>query len=914
MDELDPKGWQPVNKQYNINLYVENNLQDNNTDNLTEQCKGHIISNEHFELNGREQLKYDYISEHCGGEGAIFNNYGMCDVVNYDYANVYNHNNMNIGNCNQLLDQTNTKIVDNWSAGRMLAEVFDIDGIQTHLLWYGMSDDHTNISEYNLIEFKTITLTFFNMSKLYYDQWVQIVYVQDTEMEVNGYYELVRVTNGSRCSLFRCDHLPEGYLQVIGSVSCKMVKLQCKDNQMYTNANIEAKLAYDNYCQDLKSWQQYECDYDSYMDQVMDKLIKCETELELDEDNNGSQDCRLHIKVNSPANQGNNIESSDMNISKPSLSKLKPDRSKIKDFNYSDKTMGYLAQANTDFVFIGPDKCPIQLDSVDTLLKTASIIRDTGQPNYKVARIPIESGLNVAAWEKYLENYSDKRIIQYIKFGFPLSLIDPHELNNTKVTNHFSACQYPQQVQEYIDKEIKLGALLGPVDSIIDSHFHCSPLLTRPKDADKRRVILNLSHPYGNSVNSHVDANQFDGSPFILKFPTVDDIAEDIIKCTEDTLLFKVDVARAFRNLRVDPVDSLKFGIAWRGAFYVDIGIAFGWTHGSASFQLLSDAVAYIMNKEGVTLRCYIDDYIAVVPKHKANHAFRRLCEVLNELGLPINRDKLTPPTKHLTCLGIDFDIENNIISISKDKLEAIYAECVEVSTKTSLLKRKYQSLLGKLLYIQKCVKPARVFINRLLANFRINSHLKTIPLSDDFHKDIQWFLTFLPGYNGISYIQKQKLDSGQSLYLDACLTGMGAVWRDRVYATPIHNCGGLDLKIIHLEMLNIVIALRTWGNRWCHSAVDIYCDNLGVVQVVETGKTRDQFLALCVRNIWLLTASLDIQLHIYHVPGVHNGIADALSRIYSDKPVNRNILQDLQDNYTWDIIPSQYFDLNLHL
>ena len=261
--------------------------------------------------------------------------------------------------------------------------------------------------------------------------------------------------------------------------------------------------------------------------------------------------------------------------------------------------------------------------------------------------------------------------------------------------------------------------------------------MTRPKDTDKRRVILNLSHPHGNSVNSHVDANQFDGSPFILKFPTVDDIAEDIIKCTEDTLLFKVDVARAFRNLRVDPADSLKFGIAWRGAFYVDVGIAFGWTHGSASFQLLSDAVAYIMSKEGVTLRCDIDDYIAVVPKHKANHAFGRLCEVLNELGLPINRDKLTPPTKRLTCLGIGFDIENNIMSISKDKLEAIYAECTKVSTKTSLSKRKYQSLLGKLLYIQKCVKPARVFINRLLANFRINSHLKTIPLSDDFYKDI---------------------------------------------------------------------------------------------------------------------------------------------------------------------------------
>ena len=594
----------------------------------------------------------------------------------------------------------------------------------------------------------------------------------------------------------------------------------------------------------------------------------------------------------------------------PKNSGVRP--SQARDFNYPDKKVGYLTQVPTDFQFIGPDRELVEIGSIDTLLDIADIIRDTGQPNYKFARIPIKSGLQVQAWEKYLRDYSDKRVLQYIKFGFPLSLINPNELNNTKITNHFSACQYPQQVQEYIDKELNLWAILGPVDNIPHEQFHCSPLLTRPKDINKRRVILNLSHPYGNSVNSHVDADNFDGSPFILKFPTVDDIAQDIVECNEDAFFFKVDVARAFRNLRVDPADSLKFGISWRGAYYVEVGIAFGWTHGSSSFQILSGAIVYIMRKEGIQLRCYIDDYVVVVPKSKAHTAFQRLCDLLNELGLPINGNKLTPPTKCLTYLGIEFNIESNTMSISKDKLEAIYTECVEVSTKTSLSKHKYQSLLGKLLYMQKCMKPARVFINRLLAVFRNSSHLRTIHLSDEFHKDIQWFLTFLPSYNGISYIYKPKMDKGQSLYLDASLTGMGAVWRNRVYATPIHNCGDLNLKIVHLEMLNIIIALKVWGVKWRHSAIDIFCDNLGVVQVVETGKTKDSFLALCIRNIWLLTASLDIQLNINHVPSVHNVIADTLSRIYSDRPVNLDLLSILQDNYIWEHIPSHYFDLNV--
>ena len=264
--------------------------------------------------------------------------------------------------------------------------------------------------------------------------------------------------------------------------------------------------------------------------------------------------------------------------------------------------------------------------------------------------------------------------------------------------------------------------------------------MTRPKDRDKRRVILNLSHPTGHSVNDHVDKNEFNHTPFILKFPTIDSIVQDICEAGDDVVLFKVDVARAFRNVRVDPVNALEFCIKWADAFYIDLVIAFGWTHRSGAFQILSDAVAFIMAKNGVKLYCYIDDYIVISSKHKASQEFALLCNLLTDLGLPINENKLTPPTKRLTCLGIDIDIDTNTMSITQDKLEAIYAECITVSNKNSLSKHAYQSLLGKLIYIQKCVKPSRTFINRILYLFRKNSHLKKIKLTEEFHRDIHWF------------------------------------------------------------------------------------------------------------------------------------------------------------------------------
>ena len=245
-----------------------------------------------------------------------------------------------------------------------------------------------------------------------------------------------------------------------------------------------------------------------------------------------------------------------------------------------------------------------------------------------------------------MADYPDQRLLQYLTFGFPLSLDKRNELNNYHTVNHFSARQFPDVVADYLHKEIKERSIVGPVSEINHSAFHCSPLLTRPKDGDKNRDIMDLSYPKGNAVNDFVSKDAFDGIQFTLRFPMVKDIAEDIIACRDDPVLFKVDVVCAFCNLRVDPADSLKFGTQWQGKLYLDVVIMFCWTLGMAAFQLCSDAIAFIMAKQGVKLHCYIDDYVAVVPRVRAASAFQCLHTLLQELGLPVNPDKLTPLTK----------------------------------------------------------------------------------------------------------------------------------------------------------------------------------------------------------------------------------------------------------------------------
>ena len=78
------------------------------------------------------------------------------------------------------------------------------------------------------------------------------------------------------------------------------------------------------------------------------------------------------------------------------------------------------------------------------------------------------------------------------------------------------------------------------------------------------------------------------------------------------------------------------------------------------------------------------------------------------------------------------------------------------------------------------------------------------------FHQDLNWFLTFLSQYNGVTYFDNKKVDF--DVHLDASLTAFGAKFGPLVYALPLGDHFP-DLHITQLEMLNIIVAMKVWAN-----------------------------------------------------------------------------------------------------
>ena len=361
-----------------------------------------------------------------------------------------------------------------------------------------------------------------------------------------------------------------------------------------------------------------------------------------------------------------------------------------------------------------PDTLHISNASHSSPFRIHELVRSTNKPNFMQARVPVDSQLNVHAWEKHLQGYWGRQLIYLIRFGFPLDLNRACELIHEQ-GNHKSATEFPNDVNAYIEEEKKYNALLGPFDKHPILSGHCSPFMTRAKpNSDRRRIIIDLIWPIGASVNTGIDKTSYLGSTFSLNFPTVDDITRQLKSIGRGALLYKVDVSRAFRHVKIDPGDYDLLGLEWQGV-YVDTCVPFGTRHGSQIFQRLSDAVRYMMRQRGYVMVDYIDDYVGMGVPSVAWASYNVLTELMGELGLTISEKKLVPPSMQVTCLGVLIDTVKGTLSIRPEKLQDITQAVRHWLGKDVASKRQLQSILGLLLYVHKCVKPARIFVNRML-------------------------------------------------------------------------------------------------------------------------------------------------------------------------------------------------------
>ena len=81
----------------------------------------------------------------------------------------------------------------------------------------------------------------------------------------------------------------------------------------------------------------------------------------------------------------------------------------------------------------------------------------------------------------------------------------------------------------------------------------------------------------------------------------------------------------------------------------------------------------------------------------------------------------------------------------------------------------------------------------------------------------------FLKYFNGTTKFEKPSISKCDTLFLDAWLTGLGEYGQIETIQPLNLLIPGFDLKIVHLEMLSIVVAMCLWCKYWVSLKVIIY-------------------------------------------------------------------------------------------
>ena len=495
-----------------------------------------------------------------------------------------------------------------------------------------------------------------------------------------------------------------------------------------------------------------------------------------------------------------------------------------------------------------------------------------------------KSPIRVECLRPYLESHPDAAFARYIYEGLCNGFrvgFDHHQCSlRSQGTNHPSSLIKEGVVDDRLSSEIEASRLLGPIAPHWKPLIHVSPmgLVPKPHVNNKFRLIVDLSHPRGFSVNDGIPPNLCS-----LRYSSVDDAVEIVKHLGRDTQLVKLDIKDAYRIIAVHPDDYHLLGISWRGEVYVDRALPFGLRSAPKIFSAVADVIAWVLYKEGIKYQLhYLDDFL-FLEAPGTSQSLAIAMKMFQALNIPIATHKTEGPATTLVFLGILIDTHRFELRLPAEKLLHLQSTLQQWVERRSCTRRELESLLGHLSHAATVVRQGRTFLRQLFPLLSLDraSHHR-IRLNAGARADLRWWRAFLQDWNGMSFFPVAT--PSVEVISDASGSfGCGAFSISHGWFQLEWPASWQDTNIAVKELVPIVIAAALWGDKWRRSCVCFKCDNVAVVEILRSRTARDPLLMHLLRCVVFYAAVFGFQLIANHVPGVMNTAADAISRDNTD-------------------------------
>lgn len=474
-------------------------------------------------------------------------------------------------------------------------------------------------------------------------------------------------------------------------------------------------------------------------------------------------------------------------------------------------------------------------------------------------------------------------LIEGFSGGFALGVKESYRLDPSKFKDRPARLALLKKLEE----EVSLGRIIGPFRDRPIPDLFVSPLSLIPKpNSDKWRLIFNLSHPPGASVNDNIlDEKK------TVQYCSVHDVGQRLAsKYGSSAWLAKIDLADAYRIVPIRREDWKFLGICVNGQYYIDRMLPMGASSSCQLFQRISDGLKSMALKilpPNVDIFNYLDDFLLIAgTQHICNQATSVFQDMCAQVGVPIANHKTIRACKALTFLGLGIDTVRLSLFIPEAKRVQGQEKLTSFLSSKVPRVRDWQSIAGFLNHLAQVAVAGRIFLSSTYGSMtNILSQQKQLrrAISPEVRQDLQVWFALLNNPPERPFRILDSCSACPPLYTDASTSvGFGAVWGSQwFYGTwPV----GRVCNIAVLELFPIVLALFLLNDDVVDRTVEVYTDNSALVSIISKLYSGNRPLRKLIRPLVSLCLSRNLSITAAHVPGKENTGPDMLSRGEVDK------------------------------
>ena len=449
------------------------------------------------------------------------------------------------------------------------------------------------------------------------------------------------------------------------------------------------------------------------------------------------------------------------------------------------------------------------------------------------------------------------------------------------------------------DHEIFKGRFSEAFGKDLLPGMYCMPVFAIPKPHSTDLRMVTHQSAGNHSLNSMIPRDDIVGYPldnlrhlgeFLLSMHHKDPKSPRV--------LFKSDVAEAYRLLPVHPYWQVKQANRIDGLLHIDRNCAFGGRASGCNWISFMSLVSWIAKKKRniELLGTYADDSFG--PEHEHNVTWYapyrkfmptnqvKILQLWDEINLP-HKEKKQVYGSVLTIIGIEVDANALTMSMPPDSLQDLIAAMTDfISSHRKFSLKEWQRLAGWINWSLNVFPLLRPALNNFYAKISGKSAPdRYVRINNAVRADLAWAISHLEHDTGIRLIHQLRWDASSAdftVYCDACLEGMGFWLPDKCvgFYSPVPE--ELDEEqIFYFEALCVLSALYhivDTEQPQRSSRILIYTDNDNTVAIFNTLRCLPRYNGILITAADALIKG-DLHLQVLHIAGELNYVADAISR-----------------------------------